>query len=112
LASCRFPDTATIPVEKITGYLLRPRQIDDKSRFLARGGFRVADWRILEEAIRELAKTTTAEKDRTNEYGTFWRTEGLLTGPRAKLPVILIWLEWAVDGSFHFVTLKPAKRNR
>jgi len=27
----RIPPTASIPAEKITGYLLRPRQIDDKS---------------------------------------------------------------------------------
>ena len=108
----QIPRTATIPVEKNTSYLLRPRQIDDKSRFLARGGFRAADWRILEEAIRELAETTAAEKDRTNEYGTFWRTEGLLRGPQGKLPVVLIWLEWAVDSSFHFVTLKPARKTR
>jgi hypothetical protein len=51
----RIPPSASIPVEKIADYLLRPRQIDDKSRFL-------------------------------------------------------IWLEWAADGSFHFVTLKPLKR--
>ena len=107
----RIPPTASIPAEKITGYLLRPRQIDDKSRFLARGGFAAADWEALEAAIRDLAETTTAEQDGTNEYGTFWRTEVLLVGPQAKLPVVLIWLEWAVDGSFHFVTLKPSKRS-
>ena len=25
------------------------------------------------------------------------------------LPVVLIWLQWAIDGSVHFVTLKPKK---
>jgi hypothetical protein len=28
------------------------------------------------------------------------------------LSVVLIWLEWATDGSFHFVTLKPLKRRK
>jgi hypothetical protein len=107
----RIPPSASIPVEKITDYLLRPRQIDDKSRFLARGGFSASDWKTVEAAIRDLAETTTANQDGTNEYGTFWRTEGFLVGPQAKLPVVLIWLEWAADGSFHFVTLKPLKRN-
>jgi hypothetical protein len=26
-----------------------------------------------------------------------------------ELPVVLIWLQWAIDGSVHFVTLKPKK---
>jgi hypothetical protein len=106
----RIPRSASIPVEKITGYLLRPRQIDDKSRFLARGGFAAANWEVLEAAIRLLAETTAAEQDGSNDYGTFWRTEGFLVGPESRLQVVLIWLEWAVDGSFHFVTLKPLKR--
>jgi hypothetical protein len=40
------------------------------------------------------------------------RTEGSLHGPKADLRVVLIWLEWATDGSFHFVTLKPLKRSK
>jgi hypothetical protein len=44
-----------------------------------------------------------------NDYGVFWRTEGSLSGPIAELPVVLIWLQWAIDGSVHFVTLKPKK---
>jgi hypothetical protein len=75
-------------------------QIDDKSRFLARGGFAAADWEALEAAIRDLAETTTAEQGGLNDYGTFWRTEGFLVGPQSKFPVVLIWLEWVVDGSF------------
>jgi hypothetical protein len=107
-----IPLSATISARKILEYLLRPREIDDKARFLARGGFAAENWRSLEAAIRELAATTLAEQDGDNEYGTFWRTEGLLLGPQANLRVVLIWLEWEVDGSFHFVTLKPVKRRR
>ena len=107
----RIPSSATISPRKIQEYLLRPREIDDKARFLARGGFAAENWRTLEAAIRELAAGTPAEEDGTNDYGTFWRTEGSLQGPRADLRVVLIWLEWATDGSFHFVTLKPLKRS-
>jgi hypothetical protein len=35
----RIPDDAVIPVAKITDYLLRPRDEDDKSKYLAQGGF-------------------------------------------------------------------------
>lgn len=51
------------------------------------------------------AAGTYAVQDGHNNYGTFWRTEGLLVGPQANLRVVLIWLEWALDGTFHFVTL-------
>ena len=47
----------------------------------------------MEAAIRDLAETTTANQDGTNEYGTCWRTEGFLVGPQSKLLVVLIWLE-------------------
>jgi len=46
-----------------------------------------------------------------HDEAAFSRTEGSLLGPRADLRVVLIWLEWAADGSFHFVTLKPSKRS-
>lgn len=104
-----IPSSATISVRKIREYLLRPRQVDDKSRFLARGGFDAANWRMLEAAIRQLAADAPAEQDGSNEYGTFWRTEGFLRGPKTQLAVVLIWMEWAVDGSIHFVTLKPLR---
>jgi hypothetical protein len=79
----RIPSSATISSRKIQEYLLRPREIDDKARFLARGGFAAENWRTLEAAIRELAAGTPAEEDGTNDYGTFWRTERILAGPQS-----------------------------
>jgi hypothetical protein len=108
----RIPSTATVSSAKLQEYLLLPREVDDKARFLARGGFAAANWQTLDAAIRELAAGTPAVQDGHNDYGTFWRTEGLLVGPQANLRVVLIWLEWALDGTFHFVTLKPLRRSR
>lgn len=52
-----------------------------------------------------------AVEDGTNEYGTFFRVEGILEGPAPPpLQVVLIWLQWKLDGTFHFVTLKPLRR--
>jgi hypothetical protein len=49
-------------------------------------------------------------EDGMNDYGTFYRIEGDLTGPNGRtLKVVLVWLQWKLDGTFHFITLKPYK---
>jgi hypothetical protein len=49
-------------------------------------------------------------EDGSNEYGTFYRVEGVLHGPTGTLVVVCVWMKRAVDGQFRFVTLKPSKR--
>ena len=105
----KIPDDATIPDEKLTKYLLVPRPWDDKSKYLSQAGFELGQPDILRDAIRELADRQDATVDGFNEYGTYWRVEGDLIGPVGSLPVVLIWLQWAIDDTFHFVTLKPRK---
>ncbi|MCX7418639.1 MAG: hypothetical protein NT013_03755 [Planctomycetia bacterium] len=105
----KIPDDAIIPDEKLIKYLLVPRPWDDKSKYLAQAGFGLGQPEILRDAIRELADRQDATVDGFNEYGTYWRVEGDLIGPVGSLPVVLIWLQWAIDDMFHFVTLKPRK---
>jgi len=103
-----IPAGAIISPEKITRYLLVPRPWDDKSQFLARSGFSADEPAELERAIRRMAENIEATEDGENEYGTFYRIVGELDGPSGvSLPVVLIWLQWKLDGTFHFVTLKP-----
>ena len=59
--------------------------------------------------VRRLAAAVDAVEDRTNEYGAFFRVEGVLEGPAGNLTVVCIWMKQALDGQFRFVTLKPAK---
>lgn len=108
----KIPATAVIAQEKLTKYLLVSRPWDDKSKFLGRAGFAIDAPDLLEAAIRELASRADASEDGENVYGTFWRSEGELVGPGGKLQVVLIGLQWAVDGTFHFVTLKPLRETR
>lgn len=108
----KIPATAVIAQEKLTQYLLVPRPWDDKSKFLGRVGFAIDNADSLEAAIRELASRVDASEDGENVYGTFWRSEGELIGPSGTSQVVLIWLQWAVDGTFHFVTLKPLRETR
>jgi hypothetical protein len=106
----RIPAEAVIPREKLSRYLLVHREWDDKSQFLARVGFTNDRPTELDSAIRRVAAENDAVDDGTNEYGTFFRVAGELVGPTGgTLPVILIWLQWKLDGTFHFVTLKPIK---
>jgi hypothetical protein len=106
----RIPANAVIPPEKLTHYLLKPRPWDDKSKFLAQAGFSLKDPAALDDAIRRTAASFDAVEDGSNEYGTFFRIEGLMEGPTGdSLQVVLIWLQWKLDGTFHFVTLKPLR---
>ncbi len=106
------PD-AIISPSKLTDYLLKPRPWDDKSKFLAQAGFDADRPEELETAIRLTTALNEATPDGKNIYGTFYRVVGLLTGPSGQsLEVVLIWLQWNNDGSYHFVTLKPAKQRK
>jgi len=106
----QIPPDAIIPSEKLTRYLLVSRLWDDKSRFLAQAGFSLADPANLENAIRQTVSQSEAFEDGTNDYGTFFRIDGDLVGPNGRtLQVVLVWLQWKLDGTFHFVTLKPRK---
>ncbi len=107
----RIPADAIISHEKLTNYLLKPRPWDDKSKFLAQAGFSHNNPAALQDAIRRTSGYFDAIEDGTNDYGTFFRIEGLLHGPTGRpLQVVLIWLQWELDGTFHFVTLKPQRK--
>ncbi len=106
----RIPADAVIPPEKLTRYLLQPRPWDDKAGFLSLAGFTLDHPAVLENAIRLTSAAFDAIEDGSNDYGTFYRVEGDLEGPASlSLQVVLIWIQWKLDGTFHFVTLKPRK---
>lgn len=105
----RIPPDAIIEETKFTHYLLVPRPWDDKSGFLAQAGFEWKNWTELLVAVRRLADTVDAVEDRTDDYGTFYRVNGMIDGPTGTLSVVCIWMRQSVDGAFRFITLKPAK---
>jgi Domain of unknown function (DUF6883) len=106
----KIPPEATVPRSKLTDYLLSLRPLDDKSKYLSQAGFSKEQPDVLEQAIRQIAADNDAVDDGVNEYGTFYRVNGLLTGPNGRsLSVVVIWLQWKADATFHFVTLKPAR---
>ena len=107
----KIPPDAIIPNDKLINYLLALKARNDKSKFLAIGGFTHANADALREAIRLLADHAEAIGDRTDEYGTFYRVEGGIMGVNGvRLLVVTIWLKRQIDGKFQFVTLKPLGR--
>jgi len=98
-----------IPDAKLTQYLLIFQEKDDKSKFLARAGFTLANPEQLKQAIRELITQNEAILDRTNHYGAFYRVEGNLIGLTKTLLVVTVWLERTQDGTIQFITLLPKK---
>jgi len=105
----RIPSDATVAETKLTDYLLVRRPWDDKSEFLHRAGFGLENWPALREAVMRLAESVEAVEDGGNEYGTFYRVEGALTGPTGTLQMVSIWMKRTIDQGFHFVTLKPSR---
>lgn len=106
----RIPPNAIIAPDKLTQYLLKPRPKDDKSKYLALGGFLLEAPDVLESEIRRLTAETDASVDRFREHGVYYNVTGEIVGPAGvPLAVKLVWLR-RVDGVFSFVTLVPQPR--
>ena len=105
----KLPDDVVILREKLTAYLLAPKNKNDKSRFLAQAGFTQENPEALEAAIRRLINENDAVQDRVNEYGIHYRVTGSLYGVSGTLAVITVWIYGAKDGNYRFITLKPNK---
>ena len=105
----KIPGDACIPKEKLTEYLLAPKNKNDKSRFLAQAGFIRQNPEVLAEAIRNLIAENEAQYERKTVYGTLYRVEGKLRGVHDILTVVTIWILLDANGQYRFVTLKPAR---
>lgn len=107
----KLPPDFVIPYQKLAQYLLIPRAVDDKSKFPAQGGFTAINPHRPEEAIRQLAESEEAIYDQSNEYGDFYRVEGMIHGPSHSLLVTTIWIiPRDAKEQCRFVTLKPLRR--
>ncbi|WP_347404221.1 DUF6883 domain-containing protein [Nodosilinea sp. P-1105] len=56
-----------------------------------------------------LIQTYDAVSDRQDKYGTYYRVEGPISGPKGDLLVVTVWIERAKDNIIQFVTLKPKR---
>jgi len=103
------PETIIAP-RKVTHYLLRLLDKDDKSRFLALGGYTSNDPAQLSRDVREQLLPLYAELVGSTEYGTKYRITGTLRGPNGReLRVVSYWMSVEATGLTKFLTLYPDK---
>ena|ERR1041385_6572851 len=105
----KLPADSEIARIKVTHYLLKLREEDDKSQFLLLAGYTVAHADKLLEDLRGLLNGE-AEFIQTTEYGDKHRIRGTLTGPNGRqLRVVSVWMTEEATGRTKFVTLFPDK---
>ena len=104
----KLPQDATIDPEKITHYLLRPRDEDDKSAFLGQVGYTQSQAEQLLTDLRRQIQPLDAECLGTLLYGTKYRIRGVLRGPNGReLRIVSIWATIEKTGFTKFITLYP-----
>jgi hypothetical protein len=106
----KLPSDVVIAEEKLSQYLLVWRAQNDKSGFLARAGYEISNWPVLERDLRRLAVTAEAESLGINPFGEFLAARGELHGPHGViLRIKTLWIRLAETNETRFVTLFPDK---
>jgi hypothetical protein len=110
-AQMKLPEDSAIAKTKLHEYLLRHRDEDDKSGFLALAGYTLNNAERLMHDIRTQLLPLDAEFFDWTEYGPKYRIRGTLTGPDGRvLRVVSIWMKEDATGETKFVTLFPDNR--
>jgi hypothetical protein len=106
----KLPTDTIIARRKVTEYLLRHRDEEDKSAFLALAGYTLENADRLLNDLREQLLPREAELFDETEYGPKYGIRGTLTGPNGRvLRVLSIWMKEEATGMVKFVTLRPDK---
>jgi len=92
-------------------YLLSPRKRNDKSRWLAKAGYGLGNWQLLEKDLRTQILSLDAASIEETEYGQMFEIKGVLTGTNGKtLKVCTIWMTEHESKSTKFITMFPDKK--
>jgi len=106
----KLPPDTIIATTKLDEYLLRHRDEDGKSGFLALAGYTLENVDRLLNDLRTQLLPLDAEFFDQTEYGAKYQIRGTLTGPNGRvLPVVSIWMKEDATGKAKFVTLFPDK---
>ena len=104
----KLPANTIIASSKLNEYLLRHRDEDDKSGFLALAGYTLQNADRLMNDIRSQLLPLDAEFFDQTDYGPKYRIRGTLTGPNGRvLRVASIWMKEDATSETKFVTLFP-----
>ncbi len=107
----RLSENTFISQEKLTDYLLVFKKRNDKSRWLAKLGYTVENWKVLERDLRKQILSLDVVPIEKTEYGQLYEIKGELTGPNGiSLSVCTIWMiETGTDIS-KFITMFPDQK--
>ncbi|MCK4764394.1 MAG: hypothetical protein KAW12_19500 [Candidatus Aminicenantes bacterium] len=106
----KLPENTLIAREKPTRYLLVQKKRNDKSQWLARAGYTLDNWQILETDLRNQILSIDAGPIERTGYGRLYEINGQLVGPNGKiLSVRSIWMTERATGDTKFITMYPAR---
>lgn len=106
----KLPQDTIIAEAKIIQYLLRWKPEDDKSKFLARAGYKIVNAKELQRDLREQILPLDAVYTETNRFGDKYEIKGRLTGLNGvSLKIVTIWITEFDSGKTKFITLYPDK---
>lgn len=107
----KLPADTVIALEKVTRYLLVPQARGDKSGFLKRAGYTVANADQLLRDLRVQLLPLEVNPGKSNQFGQYYESHAALIGPDGvTLAVRAIWMTEHLSGVTKFVTLLPDKR--
>lgn len=104
----KLPADATISLMKFTQYLLLPQSRSDKSLYLARAGYTLANVEQVVDDLRAQILPLDAVLAHSSPFGETYLIDGWLRGPSGS-PIHLrtVWQRDQLSGAVHFVTLVP-----
>jgi hypothetical protein len=103
---------ATVPEEKITGYLLSSTHRDGKHKaaFFMLFGFRLEAWQELATALLNHARQHDVVREEPSPFGMRYVVEGPLLAPDGRSPnVRAVWFIETGHGQPRFVTAYPLR---
>jgi hypothetical protein len=106
----KLPKNTIIAPEKLKHYLLKPQKNNDKSKWLASAGYLQNNWQNLIDDLRIDILSKDAIFVKSNEYGDYYRIDGILNAPLKNLQVTTIWMKERHTKFVKFITMYPNKR--
>jgi hypothetical protein len=106
-------ERASIPSQKIIGYLLSFSHRDGRSKaaFFSRFGFAADAWQRLARALRQHAVDHEVSKVEDSPFGTRYVIEGTIVTPDRRNPIIRsVWFIETGEEIPRFVTAYPLAR--
>ena len=110
----KLPNAAQARVdrEKITEYLLSLGHPDGRSKaeFFSRFGFRLQDWRLLQQALRRHVLVNDVVQVVESIYGERYTVEGPLETPGGRQPLVRsVWILEAGASAPRLITAYPVR---